>query len=165
MNNKIEDENEDKYEIININETTPLVEEKLEQCRYCWESPKENSFVFLKPCKCTNPICSRCLKKRIELNKVIVCEICLQKFQIPTNMDIRIPKQKTKISIPTVDPPYLLTLNQDITLPNYIRDEDSDSDNTIVQYCCGLNNNAKLLLLIVIIILLLFFILLVSHFN
>lgn len=76
-------------ELTNSNiETTVLIADK---CRYCLENSDDNETIFLKPCNCTDPICTQCLKKWIECNKVVACEICLQKFQIPDDIDIQIP--------------------------------------------------------------------------
>lgn len=70
-----------------IDETTLLLADK---CRYCLKTASETVSDFLKPCKCTNPICADCLKKWIETSNTTNCELCLEKFQVPVDLVITI---------------------------------------------------------------------------
>ena len=60
-------------------------------CKYCWETQKEITDPFLTPCKCTNPICLSCLKRRIKLMNPTTCEICQEEYVIGMELGIEIP--------------------------------------------------------------------------
>lgn len=57
-------------------------------CKYCLENTQECKSVFITPCQCTNPVCSKCLKKKISLDNKIICEICKSKYNLPSDIDI-----------------------------------------------------------------------------
>lgn len=55
-----------------------------ETCRCC----KKSQELFYKSCLCTEPICLFCLKRKIELKNIYMCEICDQVFKIKSEMNI-----------------------------------------------------------------------------
>jgi hypothetical protein len=61
----------DEHIIINIDEI---------KCKYCFDTQDENTALFILPCKCTNPICTTCFKKHIQLNNKSACELCLTPY-------------------------------------------------------------------------------------
>ena len=59
-------------------------------CKYCFENAAECTSKLITPCKCTNPVCLSCLRRKIELKNVIVCEICNTSYNLTPDMGITI---------------------------------------------------------------------------
>lgn len=110
-------------ELINIDiDTTSYT---IDNCRYCLENSNENTSTFLKPCNCTDPICVKCLKKWIESNKIIDCEICLEKFKIPAGIEIKFPTVSKKSYI---EPTSIVS--------EYLIETSSESEQDTPDHCC-----------------------------
>ncbi|XWV26253.1 putative orfan [Tupanvirus soda lake] len=71
---------------------------ELDHCKYCLQNPIENTSKFVKPCKCTNPVCVSCLKRQLELKRVTKCEICVSEINITDEMGIDLDALNTSIS-------------------------------------------------------------------
>lgn len=57
-------------------------------CKYCLENSLECKSPFVKPCRCTDPVCLNCLRRQIELKRTIICEICKTTYVITADMNI-----------------------------------------------------------------------------
>jgi hypothetical protein len=62
----------------------------MEHCKYCLQNSIENTSQFITPCNCTNPVCINCLRIRVESDKKLKCELCLEDLQITPDMRISI---------------------------------------------------------------------------
>ena len=62
-------------------------------CKYCFENSIScPNIQLITPCKCTNPVCIKCLQQRIIHNKKMKCEICTEPFILPNNSGIIVPE-------------------------------------------------------------------------
>lgn len=55
-----------------------------EQCKYCYDNLSESKHQFIRPCSCTDPICSKCFQTHVADGKT-QCEICMTEFSIEIN--------------------------------------------------------------------------------
>jgi hypothetical protein len=61
-------------------ENSPLSATNQKICKYCLEPVEDLTCFFLYPCKCTNGVCTNCLKNHVTTNNTNKCEICLCKY-------------------------------------------------------------------------------------